>query len=129
MSINLKSRVSNSTGPVVGWPPVRSFRKNVAKYSSFSKSASNSIYEYSDQKELADDHDDLKAEENINSDHPTKSEDHKFVKINMEGVPIGRKVDLNAYDSYHKLSYAIDQLFQGLLAGYYLIPQQTQKSY
>ncbi|GMN40018.1 hypothetical protein TIFTF001_009248 [Ficus carica] len=34
----------------------------------------------------------------------------------MEGVPIGRKVDLKAFDSYEKLSYAIDALFRGLLA-------------
>lgn len=40
-----------------------------------------------------------------------------FVKINMNGVPIGRKVDLNAYDSYEKLSTAVDELFRGLLAG------------
>lgn len=40
-----------------------------------------------------------------------------FVKINMEGVPIGRKINLKAYDSYEKLSLAIDELFQGLLAG------------
>lgn len=34
----------------------------------------------------------------------------------MEGVPIGRKVDLKAYDSYHKLSNAVDHLFRGLVA-------------
>jgi auxin-responsive protein IAA len=36
----------------------------------------------------------------------------------MEGVPIGRKVDLKAYDTYEKLSIAVDELFRGLLAGY-----------
>ena len=40
-----------------------------------------------------------------------------FVKINMDGVPIGRKVDLSAYPSYEKLSSAVDELFRGLLAG------------
>ena len=40
-----------------------------------------------------------------------------FVKINMDGVPIGRKVDLKAYDSYEKLSCSVDELFRGLLAG------------
>lgn len=34
----------------------------------------------------------------------------------MDGVPIGRKVDLKAYDSYEKLSSAVDELFRGLLA-------------
>ena len=41
-----------------------------------------------------------------------------FVKINMDGVPIGRKVDLKACDSYEKLSYAVDDLFRALLSGY-----------
>ncbi|KAG5631011.1 hypothetical protein H5410_002728 [Solanum commersonii] len=39
-----------------------------------------------------------------------------FVKINMDGIPIGRKVDLKAYDSYGKLSFTVDQLFRVLLA-------------
>ncbi|KAE9467844.1 hypothetical protein C3L33_00223, partial [Rhododendron williamsianum] len=39
-----------------------------------------------------------------------------FVKINMDGVPIGRKVDLKAYDSYENLSSSVDELFRGLLA-------------
>jgi auxin-responsive protein IAA len=34
----------------------------------------------------------------------------------MDGVPIGRKVDLSSYDSYKKLSTAVDELFRGLLA-------------
>jgi len=44
-----------------------------------------------------------------------------FVKINMDGVPIGRKIDINAYESYEKLSSAVDDLFRGLLEGNILI--------
>lgn len=40
-----------------------------------------------------------------------------FVKVHMDGVPIGRKVDLAAHGSYDRLSAAVDQLFRGLLAG------------
>jgi hypothetical protein len=40
-----------------------------------------------------------------------------FVKINMDGVPIGRKVDLTAYGGYVELSAAVSKLFRGLLAG------------
>ncbi|KAL6994080.1 hypothetical protein U1Q18_012185 [Sarracenia purpurea var. burkii] len=43
-----------------------------------------------------------------------------FVKINMDGVPIGRKVDLKTYDSYEKLSSVVDGIFRDLLAGYLL---------
>ncbi|CAN1836808.1 Auxin-responsive protein IAA26, partial [Linum perenne] len=83
-------------GPVVGWPPIRSFRKNLASSSS-----------------------------KQNDNHQSKNEKPPveackrgmFVKINMDGVPIGRKVDLAAYDSYTRLSTAVDELFRDLLAG------------
>ncbi|KAF3788747.1 Auxin-responsive protein [Nymphaea thermarum] len=83
---------------VVGWPPLRSFRKNFAsssgKRSGEIESSGASVKE-------------------------TKAESCKqglFVKINMDGVPIGRKIDLGAYDSYKKLSVAVDELFRALLA-------------
>lgn len=40
-----------------------------------------------------------------------------FVKVNMDGVPIGRKLDLGAHAGYDTLSAAVDHLFRGLLAG------------
>ncbi|XP_011014932.1 PREDICTED: auxin-responsive protein IAA18-like [Populus euphratica] len=81
-------------GPVVGWPPIRSFRKNLA-----TSSGSNSKPTFESQNKQAG-----------------TWKKGLFVKINMEGVPIGRKVDLKAYDSYEKLSTAVDELFRGLLA-------------
>lgn len=47
------------------------------------------------------------------------AKDGLFVKINMDGVPIGRKVDLTAYGVYADLSAAVGKLFRGLLAGTY----------
>ncbi|KAI5586332.1 hypothetical protein BDE02_06G206200 [Populus trichocarpa] len=85
---------------VVGWPPIRSFRKNIAS-SSTSKMVS----------ELPN-----KTPEEGSSLKPDSFRNDLFVKINMEGVPIGRKINLNAYDSYEKLSVAIDELFRGFLA-------------
>ena len=35
----------------------------------------------------------------------------------MDGVPIGRKVDLNAYDGYEKLCLAVKELFKGFYQG------------
>ncbi|KAK8664301.1 hypothetical protein V6N13_084098 [Hibiscus sabdariffa] len=97
------SQKRTAPGPVVGWPPIRSIRKNLASNSS-SKPAS----------------------ESPSVDPPHKAANEKpaaepngktlFVKINMDGVPIGRKVDLKAFDSYEKLSTAVDELFRGLLA-------------
>lgn len=90
----------NRTAPasVVGWPPIRSFRKNIANGSNSSKLASDSPEKSSPKPSI----------------NRVRS---PFVKINMDGVPIGRKVDLNAYGSYEKLSLAVDELFKGLLAG------------
>ncbi|RRT50528.1 hypothetical protein B296_00051691 [Ensete ventricosum] len=84
--------------PVVGWPPIRSFRKNLS-----SSSVKPSV-------EL----------ENDNVEMKQKFDNNKkglLVKINMDGIPIGRKVDLKAYDNYEKLSLAVKELFLGLLAG------------
>ncbi|KAL1220163.1 Auxin-responsive protein IAA26 [Cardamine amara subsp. amara] len=90
-------------GPVVGWPPVRSFRKNLASTSS-SKLGNESSH--GDQINKSDG-----GEKQV---EPKK--EGMFVKINMDSVPIGRKVDLNAYNSYEQLSFAVDKLFRGLLA-------------
>ncbi|XP_073144459.1 auxin-responsive protein IAA26-like [Henckelia pumila] len=99
---NSTSAQKRSAPPVVGWPPIRSFRKNLTNSIS-SKPASESlnanVTKTSGQKP--------------NEDLPKSS---LLVKINMDGVPIGRKVDLKAYDSYEKLSIAVDELFRGLLA-------------
>ncbi|XWS20220.1 hypothetical protein CRYUN_Cryun31cG0081300 [Craigia yunnanensis] len=95
------SQKRTATGPVVGWPPIRSFRKNLASSSS-SKLASESPSVVPH-----------KVAEKPVAQPSGKSQ---FVKINMDGVPIGRKVDLKAYDSYDKLSTAVDELFRGLLA-------------
>jgi auxin-responsive protein IAA len=102
-----KTAVPNSSqkrtapAPVVGWPPIRSFRKNLASSSS-SKPAPESQNA---------------APDKISTKKPVETcSKGLFVKINMDGVPIGRKVDLKAYDTYDKLSSAGDELFRGLLA-------------
>nr|XP_010915232.1 auxin-responsive protein IAA6 isoform X1 [Elaeis guineensis]XP_019702631.1 auxin-responsive protein IAA6 isoform X1 [Elaeis guineensis] len=95
---NTSQTRNRTTSPaVVGWPPIRSFRKNLA--SSSSKPTFQS--------------------QNGNSETRPKLENCRkglFVKINMDGIPIGRKIDLKAYDGYEKLSSAVEELFQGLLA-------------
>lgn len=35
-----------------------------------------------------------------------------FVKVNMDGMTVGRKVDLNAYTSYESLLRALEEMFQ-----------------
>ncbi|XP_061359132.1 auxin-responsive protein IAA26-like [Gastrolobium bilobum] len=94
------SQKRTAPGPVVGWPPIRSFRKNLA-----SSSTSKPPPECQHQ------HDKVAGKKSVENYGKGL-----FVKINMDGVPIGRKVDLNAYDSYENLSSAVDELFSGLLA-------------
>ncbi|EFH48443.1 predicted protein [Arabidopsis lyrata subsp. lyrata] len=78
VTIYLKVEVA----PVVGWPPVRSSRRNLT----------------------AQLKEEMKKRE-------SDEEKELYVKINMEGVPIGRKVNLSAYNNYQQLSHAVDQLF------------------
>uniref|UniRef100_A0A0E0JF26 Auxin-responsive protein n=1 Tax=Oryza punctata TaxID=4537 RepID=A0A0E0JF26_ORYPU len=109
-----KPRVA-AAAPVVGWPPVRSFRRNLASSSSFkqappppSSSPSPSPSPQNGEKGSRD------GGAAGNNEHVGQK--GMFVKINMDGVPIGRKVDLTAYGGYAQLSSAVDKLFRGLLA-------------
>ncbi|CAF2055411.1 hypothetical protein HID58_069959 [Brassica napus] len=104
------SQKRTAPGPVVGWPPVRSFRKNLTNGSSSklgNESTSNDVL--------------LKNQKRDDGNGPEKPMQPKrqgglFVKINMHGVPIGRKGDLSAHNSYQQLSFTVDKLFRGLLA-------------
>lgn len=88
--------------PVVGWPPVRPFRRNLASSSS-SKPANDSP--------------NTPPDKNLTEKSQTEASNKgHFVKINMDGIPIGRKVNLKAYNSYEKLSSTVDELFRDLLA-------------
>ena len=82
---------------MVGWPPIGSFRRNLANGSSSKQSSGQQKGEAS-TKELT-------------------CIKNPLVKINMDGIPIGRKVNLAAYDSYERLSLAVKDLFQGFLEG------------
>lgn len=79
---------------VVGWPPVRSFRKNIV----------------SGQKKSSDEPADHKA-----AAVPTSSA--AFVKVSMDGAPYLRKVDLKLYKSYPELSDALAKLFSSFTIG------------
>ncbi|KAG4196729.1 hypothetical protein ERO13_A06G189800v2 [Gossypium hirsutum] len=96
------SQKRTAPGPVVGWPPIRSFRKNHATTSKLASESPTSLpHKVAIERKPA---------------APETRGKGLFVKINMDGVPIGRKVDLKSYDSYEKLSTAVDELFRGLLA-------------
>ncbi|KAI3754243.1 hypothetical protein L1987_54022 [Smallanthus sonchifolius] len=80
-----------SKAQVVGWPPIRSFRKN----SMVAKNTKNE--------------DDPNAE--IGS--------CVYVKVSMDGAPYLRKVDLKIYSSYLDLSSALEKMFSSFTFGQY----------
>ncbi|KAE8686166.1 Auxin-induced protein AUX28 [Hibiscus syriacus] len=73
---------------VVGWPPVRSFRKNIL----------------------------ATATQKSGSDE-SGGEKVAFVKVSMDGAPYLRKVDMRMYTSYHQLSDALAKMFSSFTIG------------
>ncbi|GLT99483.1 hypothetical protein SLE2022_169200 [Rubroshorea leprosula] len=75
---------------VVGWPPVRSYRKN------------------------------LMAQKNSKEESEKASSGAAaFVKVSMDGAPYLRKVDLKMYKSYQELSDALAKMFSSFTMGNY----------
>ncbi|OWM87847.1 hypothetical protein CDL15_Pgr019431 [Punica granatum] len=79
---------------VVGWPPVRSYRKNMMAQKS------------------------SKDESPIDQKLSTASA-AAFVKVSMDGAPYLRKVDLKMYNSYDQLSDALGKMFSSFTMGNY----------
>ncbi|XP_022997180.1 auxin-responsive protein IAA8-like isoform X1 [Cucurbita maxima] len=80
-----------SKAQVVGWPPIRSFRKNTLATTSKNN-----------------DEVDGKAIPGA-----------LFVKVSMDGAPYLRKVDLRNYSAYQKLSSALEKMFSCFTIGQY----------
>nr|QGH84094.1 auxin-responsive protein IAA17 [Lilium regale] len=72
---------------VVGWPPIRSYRKNTMATSNPVKNK-----------------EDTEAKQGMGC---------LYVKVSMDGAPYLRKVDLNMYCNYKELSYALEKMFSG----------------
>ncbi|XWS58351.1 hypothetical protein CRYUN_Cryun08bG0026700 [Craigia yunnanensis] len=77
---------------VVGWPPVRSFRKNIMAVQKNSSGEG----------------------EKVGSSTTTAA---AFVKVGMDGAPYLRKVDLKSYKSYQELSDALGKMFSSFTIG------------
>ncbi|KAJ4954729.1 hypothetical protein NE237_011512 [Protea cynaroides] len=73
---------------VVGWPPVRAFRKNI-----------------------------LSVQKNNTEDSEKVNGSAAFVKVSMDGAPYLRKVDLKMYKSYQNLSDALGKMFSSFTIG------------
>ncbi|KAF9673616.1 hypothetical protein SADUNF_Sadunf10G0042600 [Salix dunnii] len=95
---------------VVGWPPIRAYRMNslVNQAKAARAEEDKGIGEKDKSKE------NLKKKIcNGNKNNATGNEKGHlgFVKVNMDGLPIGRKVDLNAHACYETLAQALEEMF------------------
>ncbi|KAI3826665.1 hypothetical protein L1987_00717 [Smallanthus sonchifolius] len=113
LSLTSGAYAPSSNGPlsnqVVGWPPVKTYRMNsLVNQAKFSKNeGEKGAGEESTSKKKKN-----KNHENKNDETVTKETGHSgFVKVNMDGLPIGRKVDLNAHDCYETLAKALEIMF------------------
>ncbi|CAA3018078.1 auxin-responsive IAA27-like [Olea europaea subsp. europaea] len=90
-----KKNDNNSAAPaskaqVVGWPPIRSFRKNTLA-TNLSKN---------------------------NDDEGKSGVGSLYVKVSMDGAPYLRKIDLKTYCSYKELSSALEKMFSCFTIGH-----------
>ena len=76
---------------VVGWPPIRSYRKNTM--------ATN---QQKSSKEDAD---------------AKQGQGFLYLKVSMDGAPYLRKVDLKTYKNYKDMSLALEKMFIGFSTG------------
>ncbi|KAL6522797.1 Iaa13p [Orobanche hederae] len=100
---------------VVGWPPVRTYRMNTL----FSQAKSSNPEDR--DKGVGGNGKNEKSKKKINHGNAdnnagaaikeTRCRHIRFVKVNMDGLPIGRKIDLNAHKSYESLSRMLDEMF------------------
>lgn len=72
----------------MGWPPVRSFRKNI-----------------------------LAVQKGSSEESEKASGNAAFVKVSVDGAPYLRKVDLKMYQSYQELSDALGKMFSSFTIG------------
>ncbi|KAL5702473.1 Iaa13p [Ranunculus cassubicifolius] len=91
---------------VVGWPPIRTYRIN----NLVNQSKNPSV----DDEKMVVENSKTKENTNKNGDGNVQKKGQVgtlFVKVNMDGVPIGRKVDLNAHACYETLAETLDDMF------------------
>ncbi|KAJ1395614.1 PB1 domain [Sesbania bispinosa] len=88
-SASISGSAPASKAQVVGWPPIRSFRKN-----SMATTSKNN--------------DEVDGKPGLAA---------LFVKVSMDGAPYLRKVDLRSYTTYQELSSALEKMFSCFTLG------------
>jgi auxin-responsive protein IAA len=87
---------------VVGWPPVRSYRKSCFQQQASSKSKATAPAEEKKQEEVA-----------VSVPAAAGSGGSLFVKVSMDGAPYLRKIDLKMCKGYRELREGLEAMFLG----------------
>lgn len=99
---------------MVGWPPIGSHRMN-SLVNNHAMKAARAEEEEEDEKKKVVKNDELK---DVSMKVNGKVQGLGFVKVNMDGVGIGRKVDMRAHSSYENLAQTLEEMFFGLTGQY-----------
>lgn len=107
--------LNSCSSQVVGWPPIRSYRMNslvnqaklpaTEEFNSLIGNSKNSNTVVGKATNNCIDKNNGSAKEN------GRLRSSLFVKVNMDGTPIGRKVDLNAHRCYETLAQTLEDMF------------------
>ncbi|KAF5741818.1 auxin-responsive protein IAA11 isoform X1 [Tripterygium wilfordii] len=101
---------NGSSNQVVGWPPIRASRMNsmANQVKSVATEEFDSMVDKSKSKNSVMEKTTNSGNRNNNSVYGRTS---RFVKVNMDGFPIGRKVDLSAHSCYETLAQTLEEMF------------------
>ncbi|KAF2292683.1 hypothetical protein GH714_026681 [Hevea brasiliensis] len=99
---------NGASSQVVGWPPIRAYRMNsmVNQAKSVATEEYSSIIGKNESKTAV-----LEKTNNGSNINNSKVRTSLFVKVNMDGIAIGRKVDLNAHGCYETLAQTLEDMF------------------
>ncbi|KZV49452.1 hypothetical protein F511_13227 [Dorcoceras hygrometricum] len=105
---------SGVSSHVVGWPPIRTHRVNslVNNTKSPETKEFNPHVDKCEKKDNVVDNIDFGSNRScyfVKQKRPVKAS--FLVKVNMDGFPIGRKVDMSVHDCYETLAQTIDNMF------------------
>ncbi|XP_010250166.1 PREDICTED: auxin-responsive protein IAA5-like [Nelumbo nucifera] len=86
----LDNKVEEEANSIVGWPPINSWRKKLHHQHQGGGVADERIHR---------------------DENACRGPNSKYVKVKMEGLAIGRKIDLSLYSSYQTLTSAVISMF------------------
>ncbi|XP_004495059.1 auxin-responsive protein IAA12-like isoform X2 [Cicer arietinum] len=104
---------TNRPSQVVGWPPLRTYRVNSFNNQVKSTEPFNSVAEKSKNNNtvVRKNTDNRVIDNSINIKDKRHVKNSPFVKVNMDGIPIGRKVNLSSHSSYETLAQTLEDMF------------------